>query len=188
MWIFFADNVISFLLYGFFPLFIILQKTKTRLITFFVTYLEEKRIFYWSLIYDIQHLAGVQRNKANNVNGQDTMSSPRVQLITPHSLTRDDHIKWLQAAIRGIRTFMDLQIIKSFSIVVRSLKINSLFKFISNFKLEGFVAKWHHLWVSLSREQLGINFTSHTRARFSNVHSLFIRDLFLVSHILRKCR
>lgn len=82
MWIFFVDNVISYksFIIWFFFFTIVLQKTKTRLITFFVTYLEEKRISYWSLIYDIQHLAGVQRkrnttNKHKNVNEQDTMSS-----------------------------------------------------------------------------------------------------------------
>lgn len=68
MWIFFADNVIFIV--WFFPLLIILQKTKTRLITFFVTYTE-----YLLLAADLWHSApGVslvvckeEEDKGNNV-------------------------------------------------------------------------------------------------------------------------
>jgi hypothetical protein len=70
--------------------FIILQKTKTRLITFFVTYFRSKKE-YLLLAADLlmtfsTWLAGVQREtKQKDVNGQDTMSSwDGTQLITAH--------------------------------------------------------------------------------------------------------
>lgn len=71
-----ADNVISFLFYGFFPsLHHLAENKKTRLMAFFVTYFRRKKnIFYWSLIYDIQHLAGCtadrRKETKQNVNGQ----------------------------------------------------------------------------------------------------------------------
>lgn len=90
--------------------------------------------------------------------------------------------------------------------VVTVLKINSLFKsiyLISN-TARGFIAKWHHALNCLALVahfcifQRDLNKISLTKTFFSlmseraravfNAHSLFTRDLFLVSHILNKCR